>query len=327
MQISNRIDNLNSFQKKNDNKKDNKAGTGLLAYMGGTAVKNSIILGYGCTINNKVASLLPQIVPDKSANIGDALEQAMIKSNLKNKGIELIDIAKLSNKTIIDSNGNVKILNVPSQIVNIIHENLLKNPLTKHIASSNNPVIKNTMQELYIRLAKIFERGANAAYFPNSNKILLNSEKIGYSGFHEIGHAMNKEFSKVGKVLQKMRIPSTFLVGTLSMIALLTNKRSENNPPKTAWQKTKNFIKENVGKLSALAFIPIITEELMASAKGKKLAKNILPKKFIKNITKSNTIGVLTYIGTALAYGFAAFAGNKVRDKIVDKKVQKQLQN
>ena len=124
-----------------------------------------------------------------------------------------------------------------------------------------------------------------------------------------------------------MRIPSTFLVGTLSMIALLTNKRSENNPPKTAWQKTKNFIKENVGKLSALAFIPIITEELMASAKGKKLAKNILPKKFIKNITKSNTIGVLTYIGTALAYGFAAFAGNKVRDKIVDKKVQKQLQN
>ena len=83
MQISNRIDNLNSLKKKNDNKKDNKAGTGLLAYMGGTAVRNSIILGYGCTINNKAASLLPKIVPDKSANIGDALEQAMIKSNLK----------------------------------------------------------------------------------------------------------------------------------------------------------------------------------------------------------------------------------------------------
>lgn len=106
------------------------------------------------------------------------------------------------------------------------------------------------------------------------------------------------------------------LAGILPTVALLTNKRTEANPPKNAWQKTTTFIKENVGKLVAFAFVPTIVEETMASVKGQKLAKTVLSKDLMKNVSKQHMLGLASYVGVAAISGLSAFAANKVRDRI-----------
>lgn len=131
---------------------------------------------------------------------------------------------------------------------------------------------------------------------------------------------MNRNFSKIGKTLQHIRGTFTMLAGILPTVALLTNKRTEANPPKNAWQKTTTFIKENVGKLVAFAFVPTIVEETMASVKGQKLAKTVLSKDLMKNVSKLHMLGFASYVGVATISGLSAFAANKVRDLIAHEK-------
>ena len=131
---------------------------------------------------------------------------------------------------------------------------------------------------------------------------------------------MNRHLSYSGRFLQTIRVPSAMAASIIPTVALLTNKRTDNNPPENFWQNTTAFLKEHVGKLTAIAFVPILTEEAMASVKGQKLAKSVLPKTLMKNVTKANLAGFATYIGLALVSGFAAYTGNKLRDKIVEKR-------
>lgn len=307
-----------STAKKQTNIRSIGVGTALLAYLGGDTTSFLINTAYQRTLNNLFVNGVAEYA-EPSIKIGEVLDKALEKSNLKNKGTKIFDISKLSN-TLIPIYGSFE----KKQIVDCIKNEYQLNPLTKKLANSDNKYIKKIMNKYYDILSIQFLQSKNAAYFPHTNIIMLDSLELGYAGFHEIGHAVNLHFSKIGKTLQKMRVPLIKLATIIPAAALLTNKRTNDNPPQNIWQKTTTFIKENVGKLTTLAFVPIITEEIMASVKGKKLANTFLPEKFLKNVTKSNTFGAASYICTAIFAGVAAYAGNKVRDKIVDKKLEKQ---
>jgi len=173
-------------------------------------------------------------------------------------------------------------------------------------------------------------QGRNAAFFDKAipildikaNTILLPEKNLSLTAFHEIGHAANANLSKIGKLLQKSRNP--LLLGVMPIIALIalgkTKKAPEQNP-QGAVDKTTTFIKENAGKLTFAAFLPILIEEAMASIKGNKFAKNAgLSTELLNKISKTNKIGYLTYIGSALLTSYAIYLGVKVKDSIAKPK-------
>ena len=297
-------------------------GTGMLAYMGGDMTNLLIKQAYSRTLNEKLMKMVQQ-KPDSSIKIDEILKKTLDKTNLRIKGVKILDVSKLADTTLTAADGSKKIYTVTSQVENLLKKSFEANPLNKKIADTKSPVIQKILHNIFSKTAAQFANGQNAINLLPINTIILDTKKIGYSGFHEIGHSLNK-FSKTGKILQKMRTPVQ-LIGTAIpiMTALLTNKRTDDNPPANTWQKTTSFIKENAGKLVTLSFVPIIAEEIMATVKGNKLAKEFLPKNIVKQVAKSNAFGAATYIGTAVFAGLAAFAGNTVRDKIVDVRLKK----
>lgn len=329
MQVTNRFDNVNYLQ--NSSKKADNIATppqlhsnrekigfwkGAGAYLAGGITLNAIDKSYKTTIGKVLVKNLTNIQPDADIKIDKVLANAFEKSNLVSKGVELVDISKLNDIKLTMPDGKTIINNIDFQVGKIIRNEAEKIPLFKQLSKIKDKNFQDGLETGFAILGKIFTKGKNAGYLSRTNKILVNSEKIGYAGFHEMGHAINKNFSTIGKAIQKMRLPMMIAAGAMPVIALLTNKRTENNPPQTKWQKTKNFIKENVGKLTTLAFVPVIAEEIMASVRGQKLAKSVLPKELMKNVTKTHIIGATSYIGTALILGVAAFTANKVRDRI-----------
>ncbi|MBQ4124162.1 hypothetical protein IJD44_10665 [bacterium] len=158
------------------------------------------------------------------------------------------------------------------------------------------------------------------------NSILVNREKLPNAIFHEIGHAFNYNNSKFWRAMQGMRIPALILA-TGMMIYSAISKKSEAKDGKelTKTQKANNFVRENSGLLSTLSFAPVVLEETMASIRGCKWANSNLPKELAKKVAKTNAFGALSYIAAAIGVGLAAFAATKVKDKIVEKNKQKQL--
>ena len=311
MQITNNFNNINNvnFQGKKKKEKDpNNVGfkTMALAYMGGSMADFMVKAGYQATIGNSLLNGLSKKT-GATENLGEVISNAIKYTRLDEKGLEFIDLAKFGTKE-----------EAKSVVENIMRDEYNAGKFTKQLLK--NPLTKAKHEKEILQTAQMFANGNNAGVFMKTNKLVLNSEKIGYSGFHEIGHALNRNFSKVGRALQKLRLPMQFAPAVLLTTALLTNKRTEDDKPQNFWQKTTSFVKNNVGKLTVLTCVPTIIEELMASHKGMKLAKGMLDKSQLKHVAKTNILGAASYIGAAVAIGFAAHFANQVRDNIVEKR-------
>lgn len=162
--------------------------------------------------------------------------------------------------------------------------------------------------------------GKNAAFSLSFNQIFVNREKLGVATFHEMGHAVNHNFSKFWKGMQILRFPCMALGGLFGTVALFKRKKVEGEEPKGFFDKTTTFIKNNVGKLTLAAFAPIVAEELMATYRGNKMAKKVLSPELFKKVKMTNRFGAATYLTSAIAGALAAVAGSKVRDAIAKPK-------
>ena len=76
------------------------------------------------------------------------------------------------------------------------------------------------------------------------------------------------------------------------------------------------FIKENAGKLSALAMIPLLAEELKASQIGNNLAKKYLSGDALKSVIKTNRLSAIAYSSSVAITGLSVYIANKIRDKV-----------
>lgn len=231
-----------------------------------------------------------------------AINDAFINSNLFKNGVELLDVKLLKNNNAGELAANKK-----------LHEAIL-NSLPKFLRNT-------TCGDIAVKVVKnMIEAGNNAAYLFKTKKIAVNIDKLGTSAFHEMGHAINHNQSKIWKVIQGMRLPAMAAGGVFGLTALLKRKKIEGEQPVNTFDKVTTFVKDNVGKLVLASFVPIVSEELMATYRGNKMAKKLLPSEMFAKVKKTNRLGAVTYISSALLTALAAYSASKVRDKIAEPK-------
>ncbi len=231
-----------------------------------------------------------------------AINDAFINSNLFKNGVELLDVKLLKNNNADELAANKK-----------LHEAIL-NSLPKFLRNT-------TCGDIAVKVVKnMIEAGNNAAYLFKTKKIAVNIDKLGTSAFHEMGHAINHNQSKIWKVIQGMRLPAMAAGGVFGLTALLKRQKLEGEQPVNTFDKVTTFVKDNVGKLVLASFVPIVSEELMATYRGNKMAKKLLPSEMFAKVKKTNRLGAVTYISSALLTALAAYSASKVRDKIAEPK-------
>jgi len=247
-----------------------------------------------------------------------------------NTSIDTVELRNTINTALKNSNTNAKIVDFSTRPTKYIkHSEIVKmfSDISKKAQENDESfltILKNIGKTYKKTVNKILinhlSNGENAVFCNEKNKVLINIDKIGTSGFHEIGHAINFNNSKFWRGMQKMRLPFMILPTAIMAITLGKRKKLEGEEPKNPFDKATDFIKNNAGKLSAAAFIPIIAEETMASIRGNKMAKKLCSPELFKKVAKSNALGGLTYAITALITGFSVYAGGKVKDSMATPK-------
>ena len=156
-----------------------------------------------------------------------------------------------------------------------------------------------------------YQLGLNAAYDPIQNTVILNTEKISATGFHELGHALNALKSKYGiKYLAKLRVPGYFIAALMEYFAIFSRTK-----PKDAPRNVIDYIEDNCGKIAFLAMMPTVAEEAVASIRGINLAKKSgLSENLIKSMKKIYLKAHTTYSGKAILGGLAVYASRKIMD-------------
>ena len=229
----------------------------------------------------------------------NAAKKALDVSGMKQKGVKLF-------------NFNPKESLRPSDIIKDFSkfiENLCNKPINPKKRLKPFSLLNNYM-------VRTIRHGYNAGFKPDSNAVYINMKKMGLSVFHEIGHSINFNSSKFWRGMQKMRMPLMILASALPLVAMFKRKKAEGEESKGFVDKTTTFIKNNVGKLTTLAFVPVVAEEIMASVRGNAMAKKLLSAELAKKVAKSNMYGAFTYIALGIFSGVGAYLANKVRDSI-----------
>ena len=202
---------------------------------------------------------------------------------------------------------------LPSKAVKIINVN--EN-------TPSNPIFEKLPNWLRKQLDFLEEAkaGKNTFFQATDNQIIVNRNKLGTGAFHEMGHAVNYNFSKFWKGMQGLRLPcmaSGVLFGT---VALFKRKKVEGEEPNGFIDKTTTFIINIVWKLLFITSAPIVAEELMATHRGNKMAKKVLSPELFNKVKLTNRWGLAIYITSAVGTALAAVAGSKIRDAIAKPK-------
>lgn len=244
----------------------------------------------------RMRNISKNLSKDEKLQLDKATIEMMKKTGLENRGVAIIKSTSENYSDIFD----IMLKELDNSILKY-----LPKPLKKRIAASN---------------ANQFKFGVNACYTNYSKKIILPEKDLNLSVFHEAGHAINDNFTNVGRFLQKSRRLS-MLALPMAVIALFKTKKDVNEKNKNFLDKITTFIKENIGKLTFIAFLPILLEEGLATLRGNKFAKEFLSPDLAKKVSKSNALGFLTYFLTATSSSLGIYLANKVKDSIVKPRI------
>lgn len=239
---------------------------------------------------------LEQISQNNTDEIKLAAQKAIENSHLDKLGVKVFDINQ-ENAT-----------QVLQEIENAIPEKLQKNSYLKKYLLRN---IKNVTN--YTKIGK------SSGYIPAIKSLIINKSQIPLVIFHELGHVLNKE-NKLINILNKTKHITPFAITLFTATALFKRKKADGEKPKNNFDKITTFVKNNVGKLTILAYLPTIIEEGLASIKANQLAKILLSAENIKILNKTNFRAWLTYVISALITSASIFAMAKTRDIIAQPK-------
>lgn len=266
-------------------KKENNVGASIGAIVGSSMVSGMLAPIVSSTIlpAMKKNGQLPQ---DTIDTIQNGAKQAVEETGLKDKGVRIRFLDKLT--------------------------------ITQSL--KNKPFLKSVLDGMYIDQVRA---GNNAFFAPSDiafkdngvkkvylkkNSIVMPKKDISGAVYHEIGHAMNFHFSKLGKVLQKMRPVAMLTPGLIALYGACSKKNDS---------KANNFVRNNAGLLAFASTIPMLAEEGMATYKGQKLADKILSKELAANVLKGNKIAYCSYALSAIFGGLTAFAAVKIKDSAI----------
>ena len=183
------------------------------------------------------------------------------------------------------------------------------------IDENNKNILKNQLPSLADNL-DVVAQGKNAFY--SSLHDLAVAPKIRPSSIlHELGHAINSEKSKFFKALQNLRIVGAFAPMAVAFLNKITGGNKDGK---------ESFIEKHAGIIGFGAFLPTIIEEGMASFRGIKAAKKILPKANLGALKKNYFFAWMTYFLAGIATGVLsklAIAEQKQKTKIQTKELSK----
>ncbi len=286
------VQNNQNFQVK---KNKSNVGNSIIATVGGSAAVTPLLIA-SRGVNNFALKVGNSLSPDKVEILHNAAENAIKNTGLSNKGVKINYLVKTLKDIFLPK--IVAAMNPIQQIKNGKNAGCC-------LKDINNPITGEI----------IYKKGT----------ILMPQKAIPHAAFHEIGHSLNLHFSKLGVFLQKFR---NFGFTAASLIALFgaftSNSREDKNSDKlTPLQKTKNFVRDNAGKLAFAVTIPTLVEEAMATVKGQKLANALLPQDLAKHVSKCNKLAYLTYISTSLMLGLSAYFAVKIKNHLTAKNSDK----
>lgn len=254
---------------------------------------------FSSQVIGKIGKISERLSAEELMQIEKAMTDAIKKTGLDKKGVDVLKATTENAKEVAD-----------------IFAKEMDIGLLKKLPKD----IKNGIAKV---LSKPIINGENACYAFSSKKIIMPEKKLSLAFFHEAGHAMNANLSKVGKILQKCRYAALLTI-PIALIALWKTKKVPNEKPKNTLDKTTTFIKDNAGKLTFAAMLPILAEEGLATLKGNSLAKKLLSPELAKKVAKTNALGFTTYLLAAVLSGLGIYLGVKVKDSIASKKVATQ---
>lgn len=295
-----------------------QAGAVIVGSMAGNMV-SGLTKGVGPQLMNHMKELNKGV---DTVELRKAVDSALESSGMTAKGVELIDVTGTGKKPKFSFPFKFPMGNTGEAVENAVENSTIAPKVTpnfklKKALLTEMPawLRKTPFGKLYISIIEnMLTNGNNACYLPKANKVVVNMEKLGTSAFHEIGHSINRNSSKFWKVIQKTRTPFMITASTIPLIGLLKRKKVEGEEPKNTVDKATTFIKDHCGVLTSAAFVPVVAEELKATHRGNKLAKQLLSPELYKKVVKTNRFGAATYILTAATAGVAAFVVSHVRD-------------
>ena len=232
------------------------------------------------------------------------MNKVALDSGLKDKGVTIRFLKEL------------KFKNPPKGFLRQFYDNIYINTVRK----GGNAFFAPTGLKL--------PKGSEKVFYIKPNSVILPEKKILTGGFHELGHALNYNFSKFGKFLQHCRPISMFGPIILGMYGAFSKKSKQKDEDKelTALQKTNNFVRDNAGKLAFGMSLPMLLEEGMATIKGQNLAKKVLSPELFKKVKKANAIAYCTYLAAAVFASLAVTTAVKVKDAVMERKGQKAIE-
>ena len=288
---------------------------GLGAYMLSNCYGNKYVHKYFCD------KIKMNVSPQDANEYKIAIQKALKNEGFDEYGVKIYDASTPEG------------VNIINQILED-HKNNIQNKVTR----AKNPLSKYLQQKLAKYKIKKVEKGFSAIFagrnacaiqrVKKSTKeiqslILSNMEKDPDSVFHELGHHQNhRSLNKTAdyflyKFLLNKKYISRSILGIL-LVSLFTNKTQNPDSNKSnPFYPVGKFIKDNCGKLAALACIPMLAEETIASINGQKLGQKYLPKKQWQSLTRAHLRSFSSYAKFTAITGLSVYLANLVRDIIV----------
>ena len=249
---------------------------------------------------------IAKITPVENALLRAAAHDAFEHSDLKQKGVEIVHVTPDNYKSVTR-----KIINAQKARHNTRRG---INPSKKL-----NLSLKKMDKKLFNKILNI-GLGKNAGFVALTNQVLVNEDKMSFSTFHELGHAINKNGKGLKKILAKSRNLFAVAAPVTVAISLLTRDHKPSDGKESDIHKEYSFIKKHCGLIAGLCMLPTVIEEGLASINGQKLAKGKLSPDLYKKLVSLNTKALGSYALGALLVGVFANLAVYIKDKITGDK-------
>lgn len=175
----------------------------------------------------------------------------------------------------------------------------------------------------------LFKNHAGGAYMfdkASGKKTIETMTERASLSLHEAGHAVNQECSKIGKLYARI-IEKTprFFGGPIGLaiwsgLAIQLIGQGYNKPKKVnGQQEAENhpilkFIHNNMGKLTFLAFVPVLLDEVFATSRALKATKKVSPE-ILKPLKRNLLFAGATYLLVAGGNVISTLLNRKYADR------------
>lgn len=188
-------------------------------------------------------------------------------------------------------------------------------------------ICKNYSKDKQIQI-KYFVKGRKGGSFSYvQNAVKLHEKRIGF-GFHELAHGKDFIEGKLMPLIKADKHMKRYIGTTLPILAVCSKNFEEKDGEKlNFFQKSNNFIRNNIGKIVFLASLPLLIREGRANYIGGKLAKQAkLTAESDKAVKNAHLASNMSYLIASLMPAFAAAAAVGIKDMTLNSNILRQTQ-